>query len=47
MFGALAKHKINIEMISTSEIRIACVIQEGQLQKAVRILHDAFKLEKN
>jgi aspartate kinase len=46
MFSALAENGINIEMISTSEIRISCVIQENQLDEAVKILHDKFELGK-
>src|SRR5207247_8843426 len=37
---------INIEMISTSEIRITCLIAEDQLEAAVRALHAAFELER-
>ena len=46
MFKALAAAKINIEMISTSEIKIACIIEEKQLDDAVRVLHDSFELAK-
>jgi len=46
MFSALAKENINIEMISTSEIRISCVIESKYTELAVRTLHDAFHLEK-
>lgn len=46
MFSTLAEGGINIEMISTSEIKIACVIREEHCQKAVRIIHDAFALGK-
>lgn len=46
MFSALAKEKINIEMISTSEIRISCVIRQDEGKKAVRALHKAFALAK-
>jgi aspartate kinase len=46
MFAALARDGINIMMISTSEIKISCVIEEKYTELAVRILHDAFKLEK-
>jgi aspartate kinase len=46
MFGALADASINIEMISTSEIRITCLIAEDQLEAAVRALHAAFELER-
>ena len=46
MFGALADAGINIEMISTSEIRITCIIAEDQLEAAARALHAAFELER-
>jgi aspartate kinase len=45
VFSALAKAEINLEMISTSTIRISCVVREDQLDEAVRVLHDAFELE--
>jgi len=44
MFKALAKEGINIMMISTSEIKISCVIEEKYTELAVRTLHDAFEL---
>jgi len=46
MFGALAKEGINLQMISTSEIKISVVIEEKYLELAVRVLHKAFGLEK-
>ncbi|MSO78759.1 MAG: aspartate kinase [Acidimicrobiia bacterium] len=46
MFEVLARESVNIEMISTSSIRISCVVQEADVVKAVRALHDAFELEK-
>jgi aspartate kinase len=46
MFTALAKEGINIEMISTSEIKISCVVQKKYAELAVRTLHDTFELEK-
>ena len=46
MFGALARANINIMMISTSEIRISCVIEENYTELAVRVLHTAFGLDK-
>ena len=46
MFGALADAGVNIEMISTSEVRITCVIEEGRLAAALDALHGAFELEK-
>ena len=45
-FKALADSGINIHMISTSEIKIACVISRGDTEKAVQVLHAAFELEK-
>ena len=45
MFGALADAGINIEMISTSEIRITTLIAEDRVEDAVRALHTAFALE--
>lgn len=44
MFEVLAKHGINIMMISTSEIKISCVIDSKYTELAVRVLHDAFGL---
>jgi aspartate kinase len=44
MFETLAKHGINIMMISTSEIKISCVIDAKYTELAVRVLHDAFEL---
>ncbi|MEJ2727042.1 MAG: aspartate kinase [Deltaproteobacteria bacterium] len=46
MFNALAKENINIMMISTSEIRISCIIEEKYTELAVRVLHSAFELDK-
>jgi aspartate kinase len=45
MFDALAAEGINILMISTSEIKISCIIEEKYGELAVRVLHDAFGLE--
>ncbi len=47
MFGALAAENINILMISTSEIRISCVIAEKYAELAVRALHSEFGLDKS
>ncbi|MDH7499006.1 MAG: aspartate kinase [candidate division NC10 bacterium] len=44
MFSALGKEGINIQMISTSEIKISCVIDSKYTELAVRALHDAFRL---
>ena len=46
MFNALAKENVNIIMISTSEIRISCVIEEKYTELAVRVLHTAFGLDR-
>jgi aspartate kinase len=46
MFAALANAGVNIEMISTSEIRITTIIAEDALETAVRALHEAFELER-
>ncbi|MCX8117231.1 MAG: aspartate kinase [Desulfobacterota bacterium] len=46
MFAALAKEGINIQMISTSEIKISCIIDSKYTELAVRALHDAFELDK-
>ncbi len=44
MFETLAKEGINIEMISTSAIRISCVVRQEDVEKAVKALHGAFEL---
>lgn len=46
MFKTLADAGINIEMISTSSIKVSCVIERNQVKEAVRVLHAAFGLEK-
>jgi aspartate kinase len=45
MFRILADGNINIDMITTSEIRISCIIQEDQVKEAVRLLHRGFHLD--
>jgi aspartate kinase len=45
MFDTLAKRGINIEMISTSEIKVSCIVRESQAEEAVRALHSAFELD--
>jgi aspartate kinase len=45
MFGTLSDHGINIDTITTSEIKITCVIQESAVSDAVRALHAAFELD--
>jgi aspartate kinase len=44
MFDALAEAGINIEIISTSSIRVSCVVRAGDVERAVRALHDRFGL---
>jgi len=44
MFAALAENKVNIEMISTSEISISCLIKKSLSEHAVRSLHKKFNL---
>ncbi|SNR69525.1 aspartate kinase [Desulfurobacterium atlanticum] len=46
VFDTLAKYGINILMISTSEIKISCIIEEKFTELAVRVLHEAFNLDK-
>ncbi|UCE82722.1 MAG: aspartate kinase [Deltaproteobacteria bacterium] len=46
MFQALAKENINILMISTSEIKVSCVIEDRHTAKAVQVLHEEFELDK-
>lgn len=45
MFRTLAEARINIEMISTSEIRITCIVEQAHAETAVRALHSAFQLD--
>ena len=47
MFSTLSETGVNIDMITTSEIRITTIIDRNQVQKAVQSLHDAFDLEKS
>ena len=44
MFEILAESEINIQMIATSEIKVSCAIDENDLSKAVRVLHEGFGL---
>jgi len=46
MFETLFEHGINIQLITTSEIRITCIIAEDKVKDAVRALHKAFELNK-
>ena len=46
MFKTLSEQGINIQLITTSEIRITCIIAEDRVKDAVKILHKAFELEK-
>jgi aspartate kinase len=45
MFETLSQEGINIQLISTSEIRITCIIEESRVEDAVRALHRAFEME--
>ncbi len=45
MFSALSEKNINIQLITTSEIRITCIIDEARVKDAVRVLHRAFEVE--
>jgi aspartate kinase len=45
VFESLAEAGINIEIISTSPIRISCVVRAGELERAVQVLHEHFRLD--
>jgi aspartate kinase len=47
MFDALSTEGINIEMISTSSIRISCVIRAADAERAVRVIHQRFDLDES
>lgn len=47
MFSTLSAEGVNIQMISTSEIKVSCVIEDKYTELAVRVLHDAFELGSN
>ena len=47
MFQTLSAEGINIQMISTSEIKVSCIIEDKYTELAVRVLHEAFGLDKN
>ena len=46
MFSVLSQEGVNIEMISTSEIKVSCIIDDKYTELAVRVLHEAFELDK-
>ena len=46
MFEALSRERVNIEMISTSEIKLSCVIRKAHAERAMRVIHKAFGLSK-
>ena len=46
MFEAMARQRVNIEMISTSEIKLSCVIRKSHADRAVRTIHRAFGLRR-
>ena len=43
MFDALAEAGINIEIISTSSIRVSCVVRAAEVERAVRAVHERFR----
>jgi aspartate kinase len=45
MFKALADHRINIQMISTSEIKVSVIVDESEIENAARVVHSAFGLD--
>ena len=47
MFETLANANVNIEMISTSTIRLSCVVKAGSVETAVQALHTAFGLDRS
>ncbi len=47
MFDALADAEINIEIISTSAIRISCVVRAADVERAVQVVHDKFGLSEH
>jgi aspartate kinase len=47
MFGCLSNSGINIEMITTSDIRITCIIQRDRVKEALEVLHRAFELDRD
>jgi aspartate kinase len=47
MFDALADASINIEVISTSSIRVSCVVRGSEVERAVQVLHDKFELSRD
>jgi aspartate kinase len=47
MFSALGREGINIEMISTSELRVSCVVRDADAERAVRVVHDLFDLNES
>jgi len=47
MFSTMSDKDINIQLITTSEVRITCIIEEARVSDAVRALHRAFKLEQS
>jgi aspartate kinase len=44
MFEALAEAGINLEIISTSSIRVSCVVRAAEVERAVRAVHDKFRI---
>ena len=46
-FNALGEENVEIEMITTSEIRITCLVKEEDVEKSVKSLHSKFELDKD
>ena len=44
MFGALAARDINIQLISTSEVKISCVVEKGSGERALEVIRETFNL---
>lgn len=47
MFGSLSKAGVDIKMVSTSEIKVSCIVRQEDMEKAVRTLHTAFGLDRS
>ncbi len=47
MFSTMAEHRINIDTITTSDIRITCIIEKARVEQAVRALHATFELDQD
>jgi aspartate kinase len=45
MFAVLAEQGVSIKMVSTSEIKVSCVIEAGKLHEVIQALHTAYNLD--